>query len=506
MQTIGILGTGTVGDALADGFLKHGYAVVRGSRDPRNSRRGRVAGAHGDGYVRRRGEVGLWSLAVKGTAGTRCPWGRAPRGQDRDRRDEPHRRRPLKDGVLSFFTTHAESLMERLARRAPKARFVKAFSCVGSAFMVNPKFPGGELPTMFICGDDAAAKQQVRAILTQFGWDAEDVGGVASARAIEPLCILWCLPGFLRNQWTIPAPLPGPDETEAARRTDWDGGSRIWCSRREARPAPHVMRVPPSPPCSRSPRRRATPHRPPRRAEGATPAPAATRPADAPKSPPCHDDAPRPVAEGLARRRRALQCTRRVPSPEGRPRRRPGYAGGTVENPTWRASAAARPHAEVIQVRFDPAQVKYEQLLEVFFKTHDPTTLNRQGADVGTQYRSVIFTHDDAQKKTAEEVKAALDAAKAFDRPIVTEITPYKAFYKAEDYHQGYYDANPRAGYCRVVIAPKLEKLESVCGPRRAVGSVRAVARPAGPAGPVGRAALAGGPRDPHRGPYPPGL
>jgi len=109
---------------------------------------------------------------------------------------------PPKDGVLSFFTTHAESLMERLARRAPKARFVKAFSCVGSAFMVNPTFPGGERPTMFVCGDDAAAKQEVREVLTQFGWDTEDVGGVASARAIEPLCILWCLPGFLRNPWT----------------------------------------------------------------------------------------------------------------------------------------------------------------------------------------------------------------------------------------------------------------------------------------------------------------
>jgi len=144
-----------------------------------------------------------------------------------------------------------------------------------------------------------------------------------------------------------------------------------------------------------------------------------------------------------------------------------GYAGGTVANPTYeQVSSGETGHAEVIQVTFDPTQVKYDALLEVFFKTHDPTTLNRQGADVGTQYRSVIFTHDDAQKKTAEEVKAALEAAKAFDRPIVTEITPYKAFYKAEDYHQGYYDANPRAGYCRVVIAPKLEKLEKVFADR----------------------------------------
>jgi len=144
-----------------------------------------------------------------------------------------------------------------------------------------------------------------------------------------------------------------------------------------------------------------------------------------------------------------------------------GYAGGTVANPTYdEVCTGETGHAEVIQVRFDPAQVRYEDLLEVFFKTHDPTTLNRQGADVGTPYRSVVFTHDDAQRKTAAEVKAALDAAKAFDRPIVTEITPLKLFYKAEAYHQGYYDANPRQGYCRVVIAPKLEKLEKVFADR----------------------------------------
>ena len=144
-----------------------------------------------------------------------------------------------------------------------------------------------------------------------------------------------------------------------------------------------------------------------------------------------------------------------------------GYAGGRVPNPSYKAVCAGTTgHAEAVQITFDPALISYRDLLEVFFTTHDPTTLNRQGADVGTQYRSVIFTHDDAQKKTAEEVKAALDAAKAFDRPIVTEITPYKTFYKAEDYHQGYYDANPRAGYCRVVIAPKLEKLEKVFADR----------------------------------------
>lgn len=208
MTTIGILGTGTVGDVLADGFLKHGYDVFRGSRDPKKlAAWQQKAGA--------KGRVGTFAdaakaasvvvLAVKGTAAEDAITLAGPdalAGKLVLDATNPIADAPPKDGVLPFFTTHAESLMERLARRAPKARFVKAFSCVGSAFMVNPKFPGGEKPTMFICGDDAAAKQETRAILAQFGWDAEDVGGVASARAIEPLCILWCLPGFLRNQWT----------------------------------------------------------------------------------------------------------------------------------------------------------------------------------------------------------------------------------------------------------------------------------------------------------------
>ena len=144
-----------------------------------------------------------------------------------------------------------------------------------------------------------------------------------------------------------------------------------------------------------------------------------------------------------------------------------GYSNGHTRNPSYQQVCGGDTgHNEVVRVEFDNQRISLRELLEIFFTIHDPTTLNRQGADVGTQYRSVIFTHDDAQKKTAEEVKAALDAAKAFDRPIVTEITPYKAFYPAEDYHQGYYDANPRAGYCRVVIAPKLEKLEKVFADR----------------------------------------
>jgi predicted dinucleotide-binding enzyme len=108
---------------------------------------------------------------------------------------------PPANGVLSFFTGPNDSLMERLQKRAAKAHFVKAFSSVGNARMVNPDF-GGAKPTMFICGNHGGAKEQVRAILTQFGWETEDMGGVESARAIEPLCMLWCIPGFLRNQWT----------------------------------------------------------------------------------------------------------------------------------------------------------------------------------------------------------------------------------------------------------------------------------------------------------------
>jgi len=108
---------------------------------------------------------------------------------------------PPTKGVLHYFTTLEESLMERLQKRVPAARFVKAFSCVGHAYMVNPDLPGGP-PTMFTCGNDAGAKDEVKRILAQFGWDIEDLGGVEAARAIEPLCILWCLPGFIANRWT----------------------------------------------------------------------------------------------------------------------------------------------------------------------------------------------------------------------------------------------------------------------------------------------------------------
>jgi peptide-methionine (S)-S-oxide reductase len=140
-----------------------------------------------------------------------------------------------------------------------------------------------------------------------------------------------------------------------------------------------------------------------------------------------------------------------------------GYAGGASKNPTYEeVCTGATGHAEVVQVRYDPRKVGYDKLLEVFFKTHDPTTLNRQGADRGTQYRSVVFFHDAEQKRVAEDVKARIEAAHVYPNPIVTQVVPYDVFWKAEEYHQGYYDANPTKGYCEAVIGPKVEKLEKV--------------------------------------------
>lgn len=140
-----------------------------------------------------------------------------------------------------------------------------------------------------------------------------------------------------------------------------------------------------------------------------------------------------------------------------------GYSGGKVKNPTYKeVCSGLTGHAEVIQVHYDSAKVSYEELLEIFWKTHDPTTLNRQGADEGTQYRSVVFYHNEEQKKLAEKYKAELDKSGAFDNPIVTEISPYTEFYKAEDYHQNYYNLNGNAPYCSYVIQPKLEKFRKV--------------------------------------------
>ena len=140
-----------------------------------------------------------------------------------------------------------------------------------------------------------------------------------------------------------------------------------------------------------------------------------------------------------------------------------GYSGGDSANPTYEEVCSGRSgHAEVIQVRYDSTKVTYETLLEIFWKTHDPTTLNQQGADRGTQYRSVVFFHDAEQQKITEEVKASLTQAKAFDKPIVTEIVPFEKFWKAEDYHQSYFELNPDNRYCQAVIPAKLAKLEKV--------------------------------------------
>ncbi len=136
-----------------------------------------------------------------------------------------------------------------------------------------------------------------------------------------------------------------------------------------------------------------------------------------------------------------------------------GYAGGHVENPTYRAVCdGTTGHAEVVQITFDPRVASYRELLEVFFTIHDPTTLNRQGGDVGTQYRSAIFYHSPEQRETAAQVIAELDAARVWDAPIVTEVVPLDVFYPAEDYHQEYYRNNASQPYCRAVIAPKVAK------------------------------------------------
>jgi peptide-methionine (S)-S-oxide reductase len=136
-----------------------------------------------------------------------------------------------------------------------------------------------------------------------------------------------------------------------------------------------------------------------------------------------------------------------------------GYAGGSAANPTYQQVCTdTTGHAEVVQVTFDPAVISYREVLEVFFGIHDPTTLNRQGADTGTQYRSVILYHSPEQKQTAEQVIAELNAAGIWDRPIVTQVVPFDAFYKAEDYHQGYFRANPRQPYCMAVVGPKVAK------------------------------------------------
>ena len=202
---IGIIGSGAVAQTLAAGFLRHGHQVTMGTREPgkladwlAQNPAGRVAAV---AEAARFGDVVV--LAVKGSAahgvveslGAGALGGKVVIDTTNPIADVP----PV-NGVLKFFTDLNDSLMERLQAAVPAARFVKAFSCVGAPLMVDPGLKGGR-PTMFICGNDAGARGTVREILDQFGWDVEDLGAAEAARAIEPLCILWCIPGFLRNEW-----------------------------------------------------------------------------------------------------------------------------------------------------------------------------------------------------------------------------------------------------------------------------------------------------------------
>ncbi len=204
-KRIGVLGSGDVAKTLATGFKKHGYDVMIGSRSP--AKLADWAGEHGVGTgtfaeVAAHGE--LIVLAVLGRAAEEALSLAGAANLDGKvvvDTTNPISDEPPENGVLRYFTGPNESLMERLQKAFPAARFVKAWNSVGNPFMVNPQFAGGP-PTMFICGNDAGAKAELAPILEQFGWAHEDAGMVESARALEPLCQLWCAPGFLRNQWT----------------------------------------------------------------------------------------------------------------------------------------------------------------------------------------------------------------------------------------------------------------------------------------------------------------
>ena len=203
---IGIIGSGVVAQALGAGFLKHGYDVVMGTRSPDKLKEWQAkhptARITSVANAAAAGEIIV--LAVKGTAAidaARQAGVAALTGKVVIDTTNPIADAPPDHGVLEFFTSSDESLMERLQREFPAARFVKAFNSVGNSFMVNPTFKGGP-PTMFICGNFQEAKNEVRRILDQFGWETADMGSVEAARAIEPLCILWCIPGFLNNSWS----------------------------------------------------------------------------------------------------------------------------------------------------------------------------------------------------------------------------------------------------------------------------------------------------------------
>ena len=203
---VGIIGSGVVAQSLGDGFVEHGHEAMLGTRDsPKLSDWiARNPKAKVGSFAETAAFSDLIVLAVKGTVALAAL--RAAGGENLAEKTVIDATNPIADappvnGVLKFFTTLDESLMEQLQREFPQARLVKAFNSVGNALMVNPTFAEGR-PTMFICGNDDSAKQTVREILDQFGWETADMGKIEAARAIEPLCMLWCIPGFLRNEWT----------------------------------------------------------------------------------------------------------------------------------------------------------------------------------------------------------------------------------------------------------------------------------------------------------------
>jgi len=202
---IGVLGSGVVGQVLADGLLKHGHEVMRGSRDPAKLQAWRTGAgprAQAGSFVDAAAYGPLVVLAVKGSAAVAAveACGKALAGKVVLDTTNPIAEAPPVNGVLQFFTGPGDSLLERLQARVPAAHFVKAFSCVGNALMIDPRLPGGP-PTMFICGNDEGAKRQAATLVEQLGWEIEDLGAAEAARAIEPLCMLWCIPGFRQNRW-----------------------------------------------------------------------------------------------------------------------------------------------------------------------------------------------------------------------------------------------------------------------------------------------------------------
>ena len=206
-RKVGIIGSGIVGQTLANGFIKHGYEVTIGTntlakREELTSRTNGHAKVGSFADAARFGDIVV--LATKGSAAEaalRAAGIDNLRGKTVIDTTNPIADAPPVNGVLQYFTAQNDSLMERLQRLAPDAHLVKSFSCVGNAFMVNPDFSGVR-PTMFICGNDDAAKDEVRRVLDRFGFEVEDMGKVEAARAIEPLCILWCIPGLRSNRWT----------------------------------------------------------------------------------------------------------------------------------------------------------------------------------------------------------------------------------------------------------------------------------------------------------------